>query len=176
MDDREALSRIYANSDLFIHPNGKEPFGIAPLEAMASGVPVIAPDSGGIKSYADESNSFLVSGSAESFAHAVCTAMSAAELRQAKAQAGRLTAKRFSWPAVTDSFLELYDSIYSIGRGGVVIRDAAPAFCSTAADSVQTTTTTLMARTAQAGFMLYSKLAGIRSGAQRASTDLLRPQ
>ena len=36
--DKETLADYYANADVFVHPNPKEPFGIAPLEAMASGV------------------------------------------------------------------------------------------------------------------------------------------
>ncbi|HEY8561053.1 MAG TPA: glycosyltransferase, partial [Pyrinomonadaceae bacterium] len=35
--DKETLADYYANCDVFVHPNPKEPFGIAPLEAMASG-------------------------------------------------------------------------------------------------------------------------------------------
>jgi glycosyltransferase involved in cell wall biosynthesis len=36
----EMLRRYYASADVFVHPNPCEPFGIAPLEAMASGIPV----------------------------------------------------------------------------------------------------------------------------------------
>ncbi|MEO8649866.1 MAG: glycosyltransferase, partial [Acidobacteriota bacterium] len=46
--DKEKLADYYANADVFVHPNPKEPFGIAPLEAMASGVPTVAPAAGGI--------------------------------------------------------------------------------------------------------------------------------
>jgi len=41
--NREALATLPANSDTFVHPNPREPFGIAPLEAMASGLPLTAP-------------------------------------------------------------------------------------------------------------------------------------
>ncbi len=39
LTDRERLAEVYASCDLFVHPNPREPFGIAPLEAMASGFP-----------------------------------------------------------------------------------------------------------------------------------------
>jgi glycosyltransferase involved in cell wall biosynthesis len=32
------LVRLYADCDAFIHPNPREPFGIPPLEAMATAV------------------------------------------------------------------------------------------------------------------------------------------
>jgi glycosyltransferase involved in cell wall biosynthesis len=46
--DRERLAQVYASCDLFVHPNPREPFGIAPLEALASGLPLVAANSGGI--------------------------------------------------------------------------------------------------------------------------------
>jgi alpha-1,6-mannosyltransferase len=174
--NRERLSRIYANSDLFMHPNPNEPFGIAPLEAMASGVPVVAPDSGGIKAYADDSNSYLVNGSPESFADAVRTAIGTPDLRRTRGENARLTARMFSWPAVTDSFLELYDVLYAVETGKLAIRDAAPAFCSIPGNSVQSTKTNFMSRTAQAGFKLYCKLAATKPEHRQAPACLVPPQ
>ncbi len=54
--DRESLAAHYASCDVFLHPNPSQPFGIAPLEAMASGLALVEPDSGGILSYADSTN------------------------------------------------------------------------------------------------------------------------
>jgi glycosyltransferase involved in cell wall biosynthesis len=42
-----ALSRAYASADVFLHCSITETFGLVVLEAMASGVPVIARDQGG---------------------------------------------------------------------------------------------------------------------------------
>src|SRR5262249_24744772 len=47
------LTTLLSNADIFVHPNPREPFGIAPLEAMASGTPLLAPNTGGVTSYAN---------------------------------------------------------------------------------------------------------------------------
>ena len=69
--DKNLLPNYYASADVFVHPNPREPFGIAPLEAMASGVPVVAPNAGGILSYATDENIWLVEPTGENFASAI---------------------------------------------------------------------------------------------------------
>lgn len=45
--DRVELATLMATSDVFVHPSPHEPFGLAPLEALASGCRVVAPATGG---------------------------------------------------------------------------------------------------------------------------------
>jgi alpha-1,6-mannosyltransferase len=57
--DRERLSRITASCDALIHGSEAEPFGLVASEAMASGLPLIVPDTGGCAEVADPHSSEL---------------------------------------------------------------------------------------------------------------------
>ncbi|MEO5866293.1 MAG: glycosyltransferase [Sphingomonas sp.] len=51
--DRERLARIMASCDALIHGSEAEPFGLVASEAMAAGLPLIVPDTGGCAEVAD---------------------------------------------------------------------------------------------------------------------------
>jgi glycosyltransferase involved in cell wall biosynthesis len=56
----DMVDRYLAASDLMIHPSVEEPFGIAILEGMRAGLPIIASDVGGIPEVVDQSSTVLV--------------------------------------------------------------------------------------------------------------------
>jgi alpha-1,6-mannosyltransferase len=109
--NRSELAGIYANSDVFVHPNPREPFGIAPLEAMASGLPLIAPDRGGVLSYANSSNAWIVPPVPEAFSQAIREAMSDDHVRQCRIVNALRTAEQFRWENVANAFLDLYEDM-----------------------------------------------------------------
>ena len=55
--DRERLARIMASCDALVHGSEAEPFGLVASEAMASGLPLIVPDTGGCVEVADPRSS-----------------------------------------------------------------------------------------------------------------------
>lgn len=111
--DKETLSNYYANADVFVHPNPREPFGIAPLEAMASGVPTIAPNGGGILSYATNDNIWLVEPEGEAFAAAVREVIDDPQLRERKVANALETARANTREASTDNLFATYDKLYA---------------------------------------------------------------
>lgn len=110
--DKETLASYYANADVFVHPNPREPFGIAPLEAMASGVPTVAPKSGGILSYASDENAWLVAPTGEDFAAAIRDVIGRPEIRERKIANALDTARKNTREASTDRLFATYDKIY----------------------------------------------------------------
>jgi glycosyltransferase involved in cell wall biosynthesis len=110
--EKEMLADYYANADVFVHPNPREPFGIAPLEAMASGAPTVAPDSGGILSYASDRNAWLVKPTGENFAAAVREIIENPDLRERKTAAAIKTALENTREKSTDNLFATYDRMY----------------------------------------------------------------
>jgi alpha-1,6-mannosyltransferase len=108
------LARYYASADVFVHPNPREPFGIAPLEAMASGVPVVLPDAGGVLTYANRENAWLAAPDANSFALAIQEALERPE--PARLDAARETALTFRWDRITRCCFALYDRLHGSFR------------------------------------------------------------
>jgi alpha-1,6-mannosyltransferase len=110
---RKDLATLYANCDVLVHPNPREPFGIAPLEAMASGLPVIAPLAGGVLSYANARNAWLVEPSGGGLARGVRGVFAEENARAAKVEQALRTAANFDWPQVAAVFFQLYDTLHS---------------------------------------------------------------
>lgn len=108
--NRAELARHYASADVFVHPNPREPFGIAPLEAMASRLPVVLPSAGGVLSYANAANAWLAEPDGASFAHAVRSAVSRPD--DGRLAAAAETARQLDWSKVASRFFKLYEQLH----------------------------------------------------------------
>ncbi len=111
--DKETLAKYYANADVFVHPNPHEPFGIGPLEAMASRTPVVAPNSGGVLSYATNENAWLAEPNSESFASAIREIIENNKLREGKIAKAFVTAETNSRERSTDLIFATYDKLFA---------------------------------------------------------------
>ena len=111
--DRRELAALLGAADVFLHPNGHEPFGIGPLEAMSAGTPVVAPASGGVLSYASERNAWLATEHPAALARAVSACLDDHAERRRKIAGGRLAAESHSWHGAATRMLERYDLIHA---------------------------------------------------------------
>jgi alpha-1,6-mannosyltransferase len=158
ISDRNKLAEILAGCEVFLHPNPKEPFGIAPLEAMASGLVLVAPNSGGVTEYADERNAALVEPTPLAFAEAVRTLLNSPGLLKAKSLAGQQTAEAFGMERRADAFLDLYQRIDATTRGHLPLDEAGAAFRSTAPALVGKQVTEALASVFKRGFRAWVRL------------------
>jgi glycosyltransferase involved in cell wall biosynthesis len=113
---RAELARLLPACDAFVHSNPSEPFGIGPLEAMAAGLPLVAPDRGGVKHYANSENAWLAEPNPTGFADAILAVVSDRASRQARILAARRTAQNHDWARAGSYFLSLYRDILCTTR------------------------------------------------------------
>jgi D-inositol-3-phosphate glycosyltransferase len=104
------LPDYYAAADLCLMPSRYESFGMVALEAMASGVPVIASRAGGLAvTVQDGATGRLVpEGDVAALARAVAGLLGDEAGRRALGTRAVEWARRFAWPAIGRSLAELY--------------------------------------------------------------------
>jgi alpha-1,6-mannosyltransferase len=110
--DREKLADFLASLDLFVAPSSNETFGLAPLEALASGTPVLCADRGGT------SEQVVASGAGGRFASGVPGSLAEEAIALLRADLAALGVKGrayaendHSWESVFDRIFALYDSV-----------------------------------------------------------------
>ena len=104
------LPTYYSAADVFTLPSHSESFGLAPLEAMACGAPVVVSRVGGLKTFVRSGeNGYLVPWRCpESFAQRFDTLLANPELRDAMGRAARERALSMGWGAVAERMLSYY--------------------------------------------------------------------
>ncbi len=108
-----------ATADVFCYPAQNHSFGIALLEAMASGVPVVATESPGFRVLIkNEVNGLLVDlRNPKALADGIIKIHSNKEFAGGLKSEGLKTASDFSWSKVTEQILKLYDEIFFKKKG-----------------------------------------------------------
>ncbi|MEU8240180.1 glycosyltransferase family 1 protein [Actinoplanes missouriensis] len=107
------LARIYASLDVFAHTGPYETFGQAVQEAMASGLPVVAPAAGGPLDLVTHGRTgYLVPPhEAAGFTGAIASLAADPSLRRAMGEAGRESVRGRSWSAIGDELLAHYRAV-----------------------------------------------------------------
>ena len=111
VDDEATLADYYRAADVLVHPSLADSFPLAPIEAMACGVPVIASDAGGIPEIVvDGVTGLLVpTGSAPELAAALERLLADDDSRSRMGDAGLERAReRFALAVQVDSYLALF--------------------------------------------------------------------
>ena len=112
VDDND-VPAWYAAADALAFPSVKEGFGLAVLEAMSAGLPVVTSDLPVFREYlVDGRDALLVPvGDPAALAAALRTALLDISLRASLVAHGALVAQRFSWQASAQRHLEVYAAL-----------------------------------------------------------------
>jgi phosphatidylinositol alpha 1,6-mannosyltransferase len=115
---REELARAFASADIFVFTGANETFGNVVLEAMASGLPVVAPDSGGVmdmvKPY--ETGLLFSTEDQQSLVGAVQQLIVSRGLREQARLAARQMALTFSWEDILNQLMADYEEVIATYR------------------------------------------------------------
>jgi phosphatidylinositol alpha 1,6-mannosyltransferase len=107
------LSRLYASMDVFVHTGADETFCQAVQEALASGVPVVAPASGGpLDLVVPERNGLLYDpDSVRELRVAVGRLAHNRQVRERMARGARPSVEHRTWEAVGEQLLDHYRAV-----------------------------------------------------------------
>lgn len=113
------LARLYASLDVFAHTGPYETFGQAVQEAMASGLPVVAPNAGGPVDLVQHGHTgYLVPPfEAAGFTSAIAGLAADPERRAVFGAAGRAAIEGRSWYAVGEELIGHYHEAMSVPAG-----------------------------------------------------------
>ncbi len=106
----DELATAFASSDIFVMPSRTETLGLVILEAMSSGVPVVAARAGGIPELIEDGvTGYLFDEETEAIA-AIQNLLRSQETRSAIGIAGRQWASEHSWAAATQELIKCYQA------------------------------------------------------------------
>ncbi|MGW0997360.1 glycosyltransferase family 4 protein [Streptomyces sp. NPDC002520] len=119
----DELARIFASLDLFVHTGPFETFCQTVQEAMASGVPVVAPAAGGPLDLVDHGRTGLLVPPRDAAAveEAVRTLATDPARRAAYGAAGRATVEGRTWAAVGDQLIAHYEDVRAARKTAVAV-------------------------------------------------------
>jgi glycosyltransferase involved in cell wall biosynthesis len=115
----QELASAFASGDIFAFTGAEETYGNVVAEAMASGLPIVAPRSGGVVDLVEEGvNGYLYSPEdQQEFIEAVRDLAEHPKKAEKMGAAGQKKAEQYAWETTMDPLLDLYATMIKKGRG-----------------------------------------------------------
>jgi glycosyltransferase involved in cell wall biosynthesis len=120
--DDEDLPAVYQGALALVHPSRYEGFGLQLVEAMASGVPVLASETTSLPEVLGGSGLLFNPEDADSIAHQMTRIVSDRALRNDLAAKSRQRATYFSWRKAAEQTIQVYLEV--IGRRDDILKDS----------------------------------------------------
>jgi glycosyltransferase involved in cell wall biosynthesis len=109
--DDDDLPDLYRGAALFVYPSLYEGFGLPVLEAMACGTPVITSNRSSLPEVAGDAALLVDPTQPQALAAAMTSMLRDGELRQVLRSKGLTRAREFTWDAVAQKTLAVYDAV-----------------------------------------------------------------
>lgn len=113
--DNEDMADIYNSADIMINPSLADNMPISVLEALASGVPVVSTNVGGIPYLVEhEKTAVLVPAqNPEAMANAILSLLNDPPKSSVMTRAGIESVRQYTWPNVRGCLLRIYEQVLS---------------------------------------------------------------
>lgn len=108
----DVLPLLYAGARLFVYPSLYEGFGLPPLEAMASGVPVLISDEPSLVEVAGDAACIVDPADAKAFTAAINRLLTDDEMRSAMREKGLAHSATYDWSRCVQQTIDVYHSWY----------------------------------------------------------------
>ncbi len=125
LDRRQMLPALYASADAFLFSSHTETLGLVILEAMASGLPVVAAPVGGVADHLrhEENGLAYTPGDPRAMAAALCRLVRSPALARRLGAGARATAERLSWDAELDRLDASYREVWETANAPRGVRE-----------------------------------------------------
>jgi len=105
---QEDLMMLYQSAEIFLFPSLSEGFGFPPLEAMASGCPVISSSASAMKETVGDAGILLEPLDPEKWSGAIEQVLQSGDIKRSLIDKGLKRAKSFSWEKCAQGHLGVY--------------------------------------------------------------------
>lgn len=105
------LVMYYKSASVFVFPSLSEGFGFPPLEAMASGVPVISSSATAMKETVGEAGVLVDPKDIRGFTEAITKVLNSKNLQQELTEKGFRRALRFTWKQCAQEHIDVYNHV-----------------------------------------------------------------
>ena len=109
----QILASLYQRANVFVYPSLYEGFGLPPLEAMASGCPVVSSNTSSMPEVVRNAGYYFDPNSVEDMRDAIERVVYSDSLREELVTLGFKNVKHFSWEKCSKETLDVYERLLS---------------------------------------------------------------
>lgn len=106
----DLLPDMYRGARMFVYPSFAEGFGIPPLEAMASGTPVVSSNTSAMPEVAGDASLLVDPGSVEDIARAMQEVLSDRCIAESLSASGRSRVERWTWRRSAEKYMDAIEA------------------------------------------------------------------